>query len=400
MSTMTDNVLPPPTERYSVLRWLKKNLFNDVLSSLVSIGMLVLIYLTAKGILHWALTEARWEAILINLRLFMVGQYPVAEMTRVWVCLLGVGLLIGLSWGIWIGGLGLESLVMFGFPFALALLPFDLTTRLWWAGMGVCALIGLGLGWKFAAKLGKVTLAGWMLFFPAVIVILRGLAPEGQPFGLISTNLWGGLLLTFLLSWVSAILSFPMGVLLAIGRQSKFPAVRSFCIMYIELIRAVPLITVLFMAQVLLPLFLPAGMTVDRIVRAMAGITLFTAAYMAEIVRGGLQAIPKGQGEAASALGMSETQKMTLIILPQALRSVIPVIIDQYIGMFRDTTLVLIVGLFDLLGISRAILAQPETQGAHIEVYVFVAVIYWVFSYLMSYIGLRLEVRSGAHARR
>ncbi len=174
---------------------------------------------------------------------------------------------------------------------------------------------------------------------------------------------------------------------------------RTISVVYIEVVRGVPLVTILFMAQVMLPLFLPAGMTVDRVLRAMVGIVLFSAAYMAENVRGGLQAIPKGQYEASDALGLNGLQKTTLIILPQALRLVIPIIVGQFIALFKDTTLVAIVGLLELLGIGRAVLAQPAFIGLQIEVYIFISAIYWVFSYAMSYASRRLEITLGVGER-
>jgi general L-amino acid transport system permease protein len=188
-------------------------------------------------------------------------------------------------------------------------------------------------------------------------------------------------------------------VLLALGRQSRLPVVRSFSVIYIEFVRGVPLVTVLFMAQVMLPLFLPEGMTVERVARAMVGIILFSAAYMAENVRGGLQAIPKGQYEAAQALGLSGALTMVLIVLPQALRLIIPILVGQFIALFKDTTLVAIVGLFDLLGIGRAVLAQPEFIGLQLEVYLFISIIYWIFSYAMSYVSQRLEIALGVGVR-
>jgi general L-amino acid transport system permease protein len=213
------------------------------------------------------------------------------------------------------------------------------------------------------------------------------------------TNLWGGLLLTFLLTVVAILFSFPIGVLLALGRRSELPIIRWFSVGYIELVRGVPLITILFMAQLMLPLFLPDGVTIDRVLRAMVGITLFSAAYLAENVRGGLQAIPKGQYEAAEALGLNGAQTMIFIILPQALRLIIPILVGQFIAVFKDTSLVAIVGLFDLVGIGRTVLAQPEFIGLQREVYAFISLLYWVLSYGMSYLSQRLEASLGVGKR-
>jgi len=215
----------------------------------------------------------------------------------------------------------------------------------------------------------------------------------------VGTNLWGGLLLTFVLAVISIVLSFPLGVLLALGRRSSLPVVRIFSILYIELIRGVPLVTVLFMAQIMLPLFLPEGVRVDKVIRAIAGFTFFTAAYIAESVRGGLAAVHPGQYEAAKALGLSGIQTMVFIVLPQALRTVIPPIVGQFISLFKDTSLVAIVGLLDLLNIAKSVVAQPEFMGLKREVYFFVAIIYFVFSYAMSHASRKLETALGVGER-
>jgi general L-amino acid transport system permease protein len=188
-------------------------------------------------------------------------------------------------------------------------------------------------------------------------------------------------------------------VLLALGRRSSLPAIRWVSVTYIEVIRGVPLVTILFMASVMVPLFLPSGFRIDRVLRAMVGIILFTSAYLAENVRCGLQAIPRGQFEAAQAVGLSGFHTMVLIILPQALRTVIPVIMGLFIALFKDTSLVTTIGLLELLGISRSILAQPRYVGYQREVYLFISLIYWVISYFMSYVSRRLEIRLGVGER-
>jgi general L-amino acid transport system permease protein len=187
------------------------------------------------------------------------------------------------------------------------------------------------------------------------------------------------------------VLSFPLGVLLALGRQSTLPVVRSLSIAYIELIRGLPLIGILFMAQVMVPLLLPPQLTVDQLLRAIIGLTLFSSAYLAETVRAGLQSIPKGQWEAARALGFSTPLTLGLIVLPQALRAVVPAIVGQFIGLFKDTALLSIVGLVELTGIARSITAQPEYLGRYAEVYLAIGLIYWLFCYGMSVASRRLE---------
>jgi general L-amino acid transport system permease protein len=190
---------------------------------------------------------------------------------------------------------------------------------------------------------------------------------------------------------VSIALSFPLGVLLALGRQSKLPAIHWLSIVYIELIRGLPLIGILFMAQIMLPLVLPSDMVLDQVWRAIAGYTIFTASYLAENVRGGLQSVPSGQTEAAKALGLNSLLVITLIILPQALRAVIPTIVGQFISLYKDTSLLTIVSLVDLLGISQSILANPKYVGRSAEIYLFIGLIYWIFCYSMSLASRKLE---------
>jgi general L-amino acid transport system permease protein len=237
----------------------------------------------------------------------------------------------------------------------------------------------------------------WLASIPITFVLLQGL--RALPFPIVTSNLWGGLLLTFLLAIVGIVLSFPFGVLLALGRRSNLPAVRFLSTAYIELIRGVPLVTILFMAAVMLPLFLPGNVRIDQVIRAMVGITLFSAAYVAENVRGGLQAIPTGQVEAAHAIGLNAIQTNRFIVLPQALRSVIPANVGLFISLLKDTTLVTIVGLLELLGIGRAVLAQPQWFGAQLEVYVFIAAVFFILCYTMSQASYRLETALGVGTR-
>jgi len=216
----------------------------------------------------------------------------------------------------------------------------------------------------------------------------------------VPTTVWGGLLITLLLSVGGIVLSFPIGVLLALGRRSSLPVVKLFSIFFIEVVRGVPLVTILFMFSIILALFLPSESRIDRVIRALMGTVVFSAAYTAENVRGGLQAIPPGQVEAAKAMGLKNFHITLLIVLPQALRLVIPTIVGQFISLFKDTTLVYIVGINDLLGIGNAVLnLNPEFVRLQMEVYLFIAVIFWVFSYFMSYASLQLEKALGVGER-
>ena len=228
-----------------------------------------------------------------------------------------------------------------------------------------------------------------LLIFPVIAYVLL----HGGYFDLprVSTHRWGGLMLTLLLASVGMIGALPIGIVLALGRRSNMPIVKTFCVIFIEFWRGVPLITILFMASVMLPLFLPEGMNFEKLARALIGITLWQSAYMAEVIRGGLQAIPRGQYEAASALGLGYWKKMGLIILPQALKLVIPGIVNTFISLFKDTTLVLIIGLFDILGTVQSTVTDPAWQNVAVEGYVFVAFCFWVFCFGISRYSQNLE---------
>ena len=398
-TTVQKEVLPPPTERYTLVGWLKKNLFDGWLNSILTFVTAALIYVVFRPLLTWAFTSAEWEVIPRNLSLFMKGQYPADQLWRIWLCLYILGAVVGLSWGVWVRRFQPVSVVVFLIPVVLIVLPFSTETRIHLAIIEVAALAGLALGRFQPQVVRRALITLWLLYFPVVILIIRGVTGDGGFLPSVPTNLWGGLLLSLLLAVVGIVFSFPIGVLMALGRQSKLPAIRTLSVLYIELIRGVPLITILFMAQVMVPLFLPADIKVDRVLRAMVGITLFAAAYLAENVRGGLQSIPKGQYEAAYALGLNGFQTTVFIILPQALRAVIPVLVGQFIGLFKDTSLVSIVGLLDLLGIAQTVLSNPNFIGKQQEVYAFVAAVYWIFSYAMSYASRRLEVALGVGER-
>jgi general L-amino acid transport system permease protein len=332
--------------------------------------------------------------------LFLIGQYPADQAWRIWLSLLVLSVLTGLSAGVF--GRTTRSL-------AVALSAFQIMLAALTALSAVGPLVTIGLvanaalvwagmvaGRRGLAPRRALTI-GWLVSIPVIFALVNGFG--ATPLPAVSSNLWGGLLLTVLLAAIGIILAFPLGVLLALGRRSALPALRIMSTAYIEVIRGVPLITILFMADILLPFFLPGDVRIDRVTRAMGGITLFSAAYVAENVRGGLQAIPSGQIEAAQALGLSTARTNIHIVLPQALRSVIPANVGLFISLLKDTTLVTIIGLFELLGIGRAILAQPESLGAYLEVYVFIAAVFFVLCYAMSQASYRLEQVMGVGTR-
>lgn len=387
--------LPPPTERYTILGWLHKNLFDGWFNSLLTVVILLLLVALLRPLFNWVFNTAEWAVIPANFNLILRGQYPEDQAWRLWLALYLLAFVIGFAWAANSKLIQGELIVVFAIPLLLMLVPFFTSgTRINLLIVEGAALVGYAIG-RFVPERHS-SLGVWALLFYAValLVILRGGSGETGAWAAVPTNLWGGLLLSLLLAIFGIVISFPLGVLLALGRQSKLPAIRMVSVLYIEFIRGVPLITLLFMAQVMLQLFLPDGFpTIDRALRALAAITLFSAAYTAENVRGGLQSIPKGQYEAANALGLSSFQSMTFIILPQALRAVIPVLVGQFIGLFKDTSLVALVGLFDLLGIGRTILGNPNWLGTHREVYAFIGLLYWIFSYMMAYTSRRIEAR-------
>ncbi len=405
-SKLTEEIRPPKSST-SVLPWLKENLFSTWYNSLLTLVALGFVVFVLKGILTWAFTDANWGVIPANLQLFAIGAYPKAEVWRVWIVLYTVCALAGLSGGIW-GGLTLRFAVSIaGFGIVCTVLPINLSTLGWttrgWILGGVAllaALLFLGTRMTRSAsvtgngdllpKIRRWVLIGWVLSFPWTLIMLRGFGENA----VLTTN-WGGLLLTLILAATGICFCFPLGVLLALGRRSTLPAVKWVSTAYIETVRGVPLVAILFMAQVVIPIFMPDNIRLDKVLRAMLGITLFSAAYMAENVRGGLQSIPRGQYEAAQAVGLNYPLMTLFIVLPQALRSVIPAIVGQFIALFKDTSLVTIVGLLDLLGIAKTVIANPDWLGLQAEVYIFVAVIYFVFSYSMSYVSQKIEEALG-----
>jgi general L-amino acid transport system permease protein len=426
------------------VQWLKDKLYTGFFGALTTLALTILIVFAIRGLLAWTvfgasfetdpdtvvaldnfIPGATWGIVGANLKLFAVGQYPSEAIWRVWASL-----------GLWL---------------LLAVLSI--------------------LAWNFGSPLKALRrplVWAWLASLLIIYWLLRGISEDStSPLELVDTRRWGGFLLTVFISVIGIVVSFPIGLMLALGRRSQvrgvpllwlwgavglilywmfvnFPdepvtwtlplifrdppiwtvtlsptafavfqavlivglcwvvghffggnLIKTFSVVYIELIRGVPLITVLFMAQVMLPIFLPKGVEVNNLLRVIVGVILFSAAYLAENVRGGLQAIPRGQYEAAEAIGLSTAQSMRLIILPQALRAVIPALVGQFIGLFKDTSLVAIVGLFDLLGIASAVIAQPDWFGLQRETFAFVALVYWICAFSMSSASRRLERKLG-----
>ena len=396
---MTADTLPPPSDAIGPRAWLRQNLFSSPWSSVATIVLGVAVAWLTLQLASWAAT-ARWSVVTANLRLFLVGQFPADQAWRVWATLAILSVLTGLSAGAF--GRTTRALAITLSAIQLLVAALLLASPLGLVAVGAllfnAAVIWVAFAVSVRAWFPRRPLVwAWILSLPVTFLLLNGF--DGTPLPSVSTNAWGGLLLTVLLATVGIVLSFPLGVLLALGRRSDLPAVRILSTGYIELIRGVPLVTILFMADIILPLFLPGEWRLDRVARAMGGITLFSAAYVAENVRGGLQAIPTGQIEAAQALGLNGVQTNLFIVLPQALRAVIPANVGLFISLLKDTTLVTVIGLLEILGIGRAVLAQSESFGAHLEVYAFVAAVFFVLCYAMSQASYRLERAMGVGTR-
>ena len=390
---------------FPVYRWVRRNLFRNPIDGLLTLAGLGLVLLLGVPLAQWIFAAAEWRVILANRHLLLVGPYPAEELWRVWAIFLLLLALAGLTLGVF-SRWGRRSWSVAGLALFMILLAggFDFYTgaKPWGPASALAAGWGLWVGGYLLARgfpmIAKGLIPGWGLFAVATLVLLSGF--EGSAWlPAVSTNRWGGFLLTALLTAVGIVASFPLGVVLALGRRSRLPVIRWFCIGYIELVRGVPLITVLFMGQLLIPLFLPPEWVVDNLIRVMIAVTGFSAAYMAENVRGGLQSVPHGQIEAAQALGLGVTLITFTIVLPQALRNVIPAIVGQCIALFKDTSLVTIIGLIDFLSAGQASFAQAEFAGREAEVYLFIAAVYWLFSFTFSRFSVRLERRLGVGER-
>jgi len=386
---------PPPIAQIGPVAWMRKNLFNSWFNGILTVLLVWLLGSMVINFIRWAFSLARWEVIPANLPLYFVGRFPASQYWRIWVLVALLAALAGQTWGI----LAKTAPRLFSRPVLIGLaiaaliaviFPTPPLYRLLILGMVLLVSASAWIGWQIGSRtpgFGKWLALAWAIALPIALWLLLG------GFGLrpVNINDWGGMLLTVFVSVLSILLSFPLGILLALGRQSTLPVIRWLSTAYIELVRGLPLLSILFFASVMVPLFVPGNIRLNLVVRAIIGLTLFTAAYLAETIRGGLQSIPRGQTEAARALGLSTPLTLGLIILPQALKVSIPAIVGLFISLLQDTTLLLIIGLFELLGISRAILANPQFIGRYAEVYLFIGLIFWVLCYAMSWGSRRLE---------
>jgi len=388
-----------------IIPWIRKNLFGSWLNTLLTIGSLWVGYHLFVPVLVFVLQGADWKVVVDNIHLFAVGSYPEEQLWRI---LLNIVLLMGLI------GATVAARTRMG-VISWSLFICFTGAAVWTAVAGhdanrtglnavnhyylISGAILYLLGYTRARKgrfLG-ITL-GWILYITLSPILLSGFTGS-DVLPRVENHLWGGLLLTLLVTVVGIVVSFPFGIALALGRKSKLPGIKLLCIGFIEIVRGVPLITLLFMGQVLIPLFLPPALVVSNLMRVMIAVTLFAAAYMAEYIRGGLQAIPVGQIEAAQALGLNTVQTNLFIILPQAIRAVIPALVGECISLFKDTSLVAIVGLLDLTGAAKAAIGQPDFIGLEAEVFMTIAFVYWIFSFLMSRYSRNLEKQLGVGIR-
>ncbi len=374
----------------SPLQRLRRELFATPLDGLISLLLIGFLLAVGLAFLRWMMGQAQWAVIQANTTLFAVGRYPLEQQWRLWLLTSLLALATGLSWGLLRGLPGGRSRLLWpandrlavGLLIALAVLaPLALKLQpaiqlRWW-------LIAAGLiGSRWAAGRWALHIpAGLRRWIPLVwpLLYLAGMVLISGGLGLITVppSEWGGLLLTLLTASFAILLCFPLGILLALGRRSELPLLRWASVLYIEFIRGAPLITLLFLGQNILGFLLPGGLAPDRVWRAAWVLTFFAAAYVAEAVRSGLAALPPGQLEAARSLGLPMPLALIHVVLPQALRIALPATVGQFISLLQDTTLLSLIGLLDLLGTARTVMANPEFLGKNAEVYLVLAVLFW-----------------------
>jgi general L-amino acid transport system permease protein len=343
---------PAPPSSKGVVHWLRENLFSNAINTIFTLFGFYLIYLILPPLLDWMIFDATWSG----------SKEEIVNGGARWIFIA-------------------EKFDQFIYGFY--------PKELFWRPNSVFFLaIALILVLKYVKNI-KAKVAAIVLFPIISFILIHG----GMGLEVVETEKWGGLMLTVVIASVGIVASFPLGIVLALGRQSKLPVMRFISVIFIEFIRGVPLITILFMASVVLPMFFSDGLDFNKLLRALIGITLFQAAYIAEVIRGGLQAIPKGQYEGADSIGLSYWQAMILVILPQALKISIPNLVGTFISLFKDTTLVLIIGLFDVLAMVNLTTSDSYWLGFEIEGYVFVTLIYWVFCFSMSQYSKSIERR-------
>ncbi|MYB49743.1 MAG: amino acid ABC transporter permease [Dehalococcoidia bacterium] len=411
-NTSTASVMAPPRTEVGAIGWAHANLFSTWYNTAMTvISVVVVIWFLWFG-LTWVFGDAEWRVIGTLGGQFIIGQYNTESACpgqncfwRPQVGLLFATMILGMAWGVAGGGTAKRvAITVAVVAAALAFIPYSFDRM----GMDVRILLLANIPVMFAGlaltrytplnQVRHIAILG-VIFFLLTLFLLRGFGglPGMTPVSVIH---WGGLMLNILLAVAGIVLSLPIGIALALGRRSQLPVVKLLCVVFIEIFRGVPLITLLFMSQVLVPLAFPEDFPQNSLFRAAVVITLFSSAYMAENIRGGLQALHPGQAEAARALGLSGWQITFLISLPQAIRNVIPAIVGQFIALFKDTSLVYIIGMLDVVEIGRAFIqGNPEYLPSARELFIFLAIVFWIFTYGMSYVSRRVEDHLGVGAR-
>ncbi|MEA5416176.1 amino acid ABC transporter permease [Synechococcus sp. BA-132 BA5] len=395
-----------------LLRRLRAELFATRTDTVLSLVLISLITVAAFGFLRWAFTQAQWAVIRVNSTLFAVGRYPVEQQWRLWLLTALLVAASGATWGLlrahprpdrtgvlWPRNdrlaVVLLSLIALAVPWALGL-SLAIASR-WW-GLTVLLVLCRWLAGRYGANLPangqRLAALVWpVLYLVGMVLISGGLGLVSVP-----PSEWGGLMLTLLASSFAILLCFPIGVLLALGRRSDLPLLRWGSVVYIEFIRGAPLITLLFLGQNILGFLLPGGLAPERVWRAAWVLTFFAAAYLAEAVRSGLAAVPRGQLEAARSLGLSYPKALQHVVLPQALRVALPAMVGQFISLLQDTTLLSLIGLLELLGTARTVMANPAFLGRNGEVYLTLALLFWGCCAALGLGSRALERRLDPHA--
>lgn len=386
MNTTAPLILSP-----SPLRRLQKELFGSRLDGLISIALVAALVAAVLGLARWALFQAKWAVLTANSTLFAVGRYPIEQQWRLWLLTTLLALATGLSWGLsrafpgprsasglwprndrWAAAISVALALWL--PMALQL---SVVIQVRWWGITALLLLARWAGGRYGPAIPPAFRRLIPLLWPLLYLLGMVLISGGLGLVQVPPSEWGGLLLTVLMATFAILLCFPLGVLLALGRRSELPLLRWGSVIYIEFIRGAPLITLLFLGQNILGFLLPGGLAPDRVWRAAWVLTCFAAAYVAEAVRSGLVAVPAGQLEAARSLGLPVPLALLHVVLPQALRVALPATVGQFISLLQDTTLLSLIGLLDLLGTARTVMANPMFLGRNAEVYLVLAVLFW-----------------------
>ena len=389
----------PAQGQPSALEKLRLACFVNPLDGLISLALISALLAAAWQLLRWALLQAQWGVIAANSTLLALGRYPEPQRWRLWLLLWLLSTVAGLSWGLlrrqsWPRNDLLATAVLTGLTlWAPAAVAQPLAVQAHWWGLTAWLLLLRSSAGAMAARVPPPVLQCWALLWPVVYVSGMGLIAGGLGLVRVPSPLWGGLLLTLIEACFAMLLCLPLGLALALGRSSGLPLLRMGAVAYIEFIRGAPLITLLFLGQNILGFLLPGGLSPDRIWRAAWVLTVFASAYVAEALRAGLAAIPRGQVEAARSLGLNTAQTLSHVVLPQAIKVALPALVGQFISLLQDTTLLSLIGLMELLGTARTVLANPEFLGRNAEVYVVLALLFWCCCAALGLGSRALEVR-------